>query len=67
MNSQLLKRVQSFVWRAGAYSVVAVLTYLQNVGNIAEVNPKVLWSIFLGTLLVYVLNEVTKWLNSQEK
>lgn len=64
MESAFIKRSRSFLWRAGAFSIVAMLAYIQNIGDVAQVDPKILLNIFVGTLLTYVLNEVTKALNS---
>jgi len=65
MNNKLKKRLYSFVWRAGLFTGLALLTYLSNVGDIREIDPYKLATIFTVTLSAYILNEGTKYLNSK--
>lgn len=64
MDSTLMKRVKSFVWRAGGFVAVAAGAYLANIGDIREIDPYKLGTIVTVTLAAYVVNEVTKLLNS---
>jgi hypothetical protein len=57
------KRIKSFLWRAGAFVAVAIAGYLMNIGDVREVDPWTLATIFTVTLATYVVNEVTKHLN----
>lgn len=63
MDTQVQKRVKSFVWRAGAFIALAVFSYLANVGDIREIDPYKLGTIFTVTLSAYIVGEVTKFLN----
>lgn len=58
------KRIKSFFWRAGAFVLVALAGYLMNIGDVREVDPWTLATIFTVTLATYVFNEVTKHLNT---
>ena len=57
------KRIKSFLWRAGLFVSVALATYLSNIGDVREIEPNKLMTIFVTTLSVYIVNEVTKYLN----
>ena len=61
---QLSKRVKSFLWRIGGFTAVAVCAYTANIGDIREIDFWKLATIFLTTVSAYVVNEVTKYLNS---
>lgn len=66
MNETLKKRVLSFIWRAGAFVLVALAGYLMNLGDVREVNPWTLATIFTVTLSTFVFNEFTKTLNAKK-
>jgi len=63
MNSELQKRIGSFLWRWGVYVGIALSAVLMNIKNIAEINKDQLLTIFIITTATYVINEGTKWLN----
>lgn len=58
------KRIQSFIWRYGAFVAVALSGYLMNIGNVREVDINTLATIFVVTSATYIFNEFTKHLNS---
>jgi len=60
-------RIQSFLWRAGVYTAIAVAAYVVNFADIREIDPWKLLSIFVLTISGYIVNEGTKWLNSEDK
>lgn len=60
-------RLKSFLWRAGAFVVVALAGYLMNLGDVREVDPWTLGTIFMVTLSTFVFNEVTKHLNTKSE
>lgn len=66
MTKKTKNRIKSFAWRAGLFVIVAVAGYLMNIGDVREVNPFTLMTIFVTTLSTFVANEVTKFLNSAE-
>lgn len=58
INSQLVKRLKSLLWRAGMMGVAIALTFI--IDNLAELqlNPGI--TVFLGL----VLGEISKYLNT---
>lgn len=58
-------RIKSFIWRAGLFVTVAVAGYLANIADIREIEFYKLGTIFVTTLSVYVVNEITKLLNTK--
>ena len=61
MNTQLRKRLESFLWRGGAIAVVAFLGFV--VENIGEFNLPEYAIIVIGL----VIGETTKYLNTGRK
>lgn len=59
MKEQIIKRIKSLLWRAGAFAVVAFLTFI--IENIADVGIASQWVVLVSLLL----GEVTKFLNNQ--
>ena len=62
-NNHMTKRIKSFLWRAGAFVAVAIAGYLMNIGDVREVDPWTLATIFTVTISTYIFNEFTKYLN----
>lgn len=60
------KRVMSFLWRYGAFVIVSVATYLTNTGDIKEIDLSKLGALFVIGTATYVVNEVTKYLNTNQ-
>jgi len=59
MNEVFKKRLLSFLWRLGAYVVVAGIGFIvQNLTDLG-VNPQIV------AIIALVAGEVTKWLNSK--
>lgn len=58
-------RIMSFVWRYGAFVAVAVASYLVNIADIREIDFWKLGTIFTITTATYILNEVTKVMNTK--
>lgn len=57
-------RLKSFLWRAGGFTAIAICAYTANIADIREVDFYKLATIFLTTISAYIVNEVTKYLNS---
>ncbi len=62
----LSKRIKSFLWRAFGVSFVAMAGYALQIGDIWSLDIKVLINTGAIVLVGLVLNEVTKYLNTQE-
>lgn len=60
IDSKLKKRVFSFIWRAGAYVVLATASYLANISDIREIELSKIATIFTITISAYVASEITK-------
>lgn len=58
------KRVKSFMWRWGAFVIIAVGAYVGNIADIREVDLWKLATIFTTVTVAYLVNEATKYLNS---
>lgn len=58
MESTLVKRLKSFLWRASGMAVVAFFSFVT--GNLTELGLSTAVTATLGL----VLGEFTKWLNS---
>ena len=59
MNSQLIKRIKSFVWRFLVVAVVAGLEYLAENISLFSLPQEVV--VIIGL----VVGEITKWLNNK--
>lgn len=66
MTKKEINRIKSFVWRYGAFVAVALAGYLMNIGNVKEIDPNTLLTIFTVTTATYVFNEFTKYFNSEK-
>lgn len=60
MKEQLLKRLKSFLWRAGAVSVIAGVSWASTNLGILEL------PIWLQGILGLGLGELTKYLNTKK-
>jgi len=59
MNQELKKRILSFIWRYGAFLIVASLGFLlQQLGSFQLPAEAI-------ALIAYIINEVTKYLNKK--
>lgn len=58
LKEQLTKRVKSFLWRTGAFTVVAGFGLLIDTLTIYQVDPAII------TVLGLVAGEVTKYVNT---
>lgn len=52
-------RIKSFLWRLGAYAVVAISTY--TVANLADLGVNAQLVAIIGL----IAGEITKWINSK--
>jgi len=59
MNTQLIKRVKSFAWRAGMMGAAAVIAFSLDNIQLLELSP------LATTLLGLVLGEISKHLNTR--
>ncbi len=66
MTKKEINRIKSFVWRYGAFVAVALAGYLMNIGNVKEIDPNTLLTIFTVTTATYIFNEFTKYFNSEQ-
>jgi len=58
MSQQLIKRLKSLLWRAGAVAVVAVINFIaENLGAMG-LSPEMV------TIIGLVLGEITKFINN---
>ena len=60
-------RLQSFLWRAGVFTAIAIAAYVVNFSDIREIDPRTILNIFVMTIAAYITNEGTKWLNTEKK
>lgn len=67
MSEQLIKRIKSLLWRAGGIAVVGGGAYVLQLGDIYKVDPKVLLNIVVIAAVGLIVNEVTKFLNTEDK
>ena len=58
MSEQLIKRLKSFFWRFGLFLLLTALGWLSSNIGLLELSP------FWTTTIAYVLNELTKYLNT---
>lgn len=63
---QLDKRAISFVWRYGVFVFMAIAAYTMNINDIQEIDLNKILTIFVVVTSTYVINEGTKWLNSNK-
>jgi hypothetical protein len=66
MTKKEINRIKSFVWRYGAFVAVALAGYLMNIGNVKEIDPNTLLTIFTVTTATYIFNEFTKYFNVEK-
>lgn len=66
MKTVFQKRTLSFLWRAGAFVALSILAYLANISDIREIDSEKLLTIFVTTVSAYIINEITKFLNSKK-
>ncbi len=66
MTKKQINRIKSFVWRYGAFVAVALAGYLMNIGNVKEIDPNTLLTIFTVTTATYIFNEFTKYFNVEK-
>jgi hypothetical protein len=59
LQEQIIKRLKSFLWRAGAFVAVAGLSALVDILGIAKVDPLII------TIVSLVAGEITKFLNQK--
>lgn len=59
-------RLKSFAWRTGGMAFVAIASYVLSIGDIWQVDLKVLTNFAVITILGLIVGEVTKFLNSKE-
>ena len=59
MNTQFLKRLQSFGWRLGSYLLVAGLAWISNNIGLLELPA------YATAIIALVCGEITKFLNTK--
>ena len=59
-------RVKSFIWRAGAFVIIAISAYLANISDIRDIEIGKMATIFVVTISSFVVSEVTKSLNKKK-
>lgn len=65
-KDQLIKRLKSFVWRAGAMTILALSAYLVNISSIQDIDWDKLATIAVVTVSGLIVSEITKYLNSRQ-
>lgn len=63
MDTQLSKRISSFIWRYGVFLAMAIAAYTANIGDIQEISFNKIATIFVTVTSAYIINEGTKWLS----
>jgi len=63
-KTKLNNRLKSFIWRAGGFTLVAMLAYFLQIGDLWAIDVKTLVNIGAVALSGLVVNEITKYLNS---
>ena len=66
LTQKEIKRIKSFVWRYGAFVAVAIAGYFMNIGDVREVDFYTLATIFSVTTGTYIVNELTKYFNTEK-
>lgn len=61
-----MERVKTFLWGIGGFTAVAVAAYLVNINDVREIDFYKLATIFVVAVAGYVVNQVTKKLNTGE-
>lgn len=64
LTQQLENRLKSLLWRSLGMAVAAGGAYVLQVGNIFELDPKILINTAAIAFLGLIVGEVTKFLNS---
>lgn len=59
-----INRLKSFAWRLGGMSFVAIAGYILSVGDIWQLDYKVLSNYAVMTVLGLIVGEITKFINS---
>lgn len=65
MDKALKNRLKSLLWRAGGMSFVAVSAYILQVGDIFQLDVKMLINIATLAFMGLVVGEITKILNTK--
>lgn len=65
-ETKLVKRIKSFLWRALPVGVLAVTSYIQNIGNIQELEMKQIVTVFIVAVNALIVGEITKYLNTKK-
>ena len=60
------KRAKSFIWRWGAFVIIAVGAYTMNIADIRSIDVWKLATIFTTVTMTYLVNEATKFLNGSK-
>jgi hypothetical protein len=63
MNEDLQKKVKTFLWGMGGFTLVAVCAYLANLGDIREIDFWKLATIVITVAAGYIVNGITKAIN----
>jgi hypothetical protein len=63
-KTKLNNRIKSFIWRAGGFTLVAMLAYFLQIGDLWAIDVKTLVNIGAVAFSGLVVNEITKYLNS---
>lgn len=67
MNEIIIKRIKSLIWRAAGFAIIGGGAYVLQLGDIYKVDPKVLINIVVIAAIGLIVNEVTKFLNTEDK
>lgn len=60
MNKELKKRIKTFLWGMGGFSLVAVCAYVANLSDIRDIDFWKLGTIVITVAAGYVVNGITK-------
>lgn len=64
--NDLRSRLKSLLWRAGGMGAVAIGAYVLQVGDIWQLEPKVLVNLGVMAFIGLVVSEITKQLNKKK-
>ena len=63
MTEEIKKRIITFLWGLGGFTLVAVAAYLVNIADVREIDIYKVATIFVVAAAGYVVNQMTRYIN----